>query len=108
MLAVISEFQIWPTDAQMMGAPKPLFYDELRPYHFVKHLWFFLSIPLLIVSSMIQFSIFHPILLQVFTPLGAISITIYCYLASCVIREIYRRIMDNESWWRAQERNVPS
>ncbi|HKU48421.1 MAG TPA: hypothetical protein VJP79_00600 [Nitrososphaera sp.] len=108
ILAVISEFQTWPPDAQMMGMLKPLFYDELRPYHFIMNLWFFLSIPLLIVSSMIQFSIFHPILLEVFTPLGALSVTIYCYLVSCVMRDIYRRIMDNESWWRAQERNVSS
>ena len=108
LLAIISEFQIWPQDAQMMGAPKPPFYDELRPYHFVKHVWYFLTIPLLIVSSMIKLSIFHPILLEVFTPIGALSITIYCYLSSCVIREIYRRIMDDESWRGAQESNVPS
>ncbi|MGI0016725.1 MAG: hypothetical protein ACREBU_25150 [Nitrososphaera sp.] len=108
IMAVISQFQIWPSDAQAMGIPKPPFYDEFRPYHFVKHLWFFVSIPLLILSWVTIPRFFDPPLLEVFASLGAISVSIYCYLLSCAIRQTYRSITDNESWRRAQESNLPS
>ena len=101
---VVSSLALLVLLAVITGYPWDLSQEQKRViWYFPSLVWLFLTLPLLIISWATVPSFLNPPLVDIFTPVGAVSSVVYYYLLSCVVAYVIRSIKwDNVAWKRAQ------
>jgi hypothetical protein len=95
-ISIPAQFQRWGMDEQIMGVPKPPFYDELQPFPF-RLVYAWLMIPAAFVGVW-GWALSIPLPIQLFTPAGAILHVVYFYILACFVGLLWRYIKDDEGW----------
>jgi hypothetical protein len=101
-ISIPAQFQRWSMEEQIMGVPKPAFYDELQPYPFIKliYSWFMIPAAFIGVTTRALADNGIPIALPtlMFTPAGGIFHAIYFYILACIVGLFWRNMKANGAW----------